>query len=102
MAELQTKAEPASVPAPATVEPQLAEALDSASKKATAAVPAPVAAETKALAVVEKEKESESEFLFFRWSKFQTFAFSESWVVVKIQLLPLHDEKRDAKMKEPE
>jgi len=66
MAELQTKAEPASVPAPATVEPQLAEALDSASKKATAAVPAPVAAETKALAVVEKEKESESEFLFFR------------------------------------
>ena len=95
MAELQTKAEPASVPAPAAVEPQPPPAetpsLDAADKKAVvAAAPAP-AAETKALAVVEKE--SESEFLFFRWSKFHTFACSESWVVVKIQLLQLHDEK---------
>lgn len=70
MAELQTKAEPASVPAPAAVEPQppLAEApkLDAADKKAVAAeAPAPPA-ETKALVVVEKEKDSESEFLFFR------------------------------------
>jgi len=61
MAELQTKAEPASVPAP--VESQ-APSLDAANKKP----PAPEAAETKALVVVEKEKEkeSESEFLFFR------------------------------------